>query len=81
MSDWTKSHLEEEVLAYEQGFLTDDENMEMEHHMRGCSECQQTLEGVTSCLPEMYPGLEHSTLAKEPRHDVYEAMMRSLSRR
>jgi anti-sigma factor ChrR (cupin superfamily) len=81
MSDVNNGHRFEEVLAYEQGFLDDDESMEMELHLRGCSECRETLDGVNSWLPEMYPGMEHSKLAKEPRHDVYEAMMRRLSRR
>jgi hypothetical protein len=54
----TRSHRFEEVLAYEQGCLTDDENMELELHMRNCKDCRDTLETVSDCcLPEMYPAI------------------------
>jgi hypothetical protein len=78
MSEMTMCHRFREVLDYDQGFLGDDEGDEAEVHLNCCRDCQRQLNCVSSCLPEMYPGMELSMLERQPARDVYTAIMRSL---
>jgi len=81
MSYETKRHMEEEVEAYEEGLLTDDENMEVELHMRGCNECRATFKGVTGCLPEMNRAMGPRVQWKNVQMDAYEEIACTMERR
>jgi hypothetical protein len=59
------------LLAYEQGFLPDDEIQDLELHMRdGCEECRRTRESVTGTWPEMFPATGLSGVSA----DAYQVM-------
>ncbi len=57
MSDVAKDHRLEDIMLYKQGSLTDEERAELEEHLRGCAECQATLEEVTRFLPALQKAL------------------------
>jgi len=57
MSDVAKEHRLEDIMLYKQGALTDAERAELEEHIRGCAECQATLETVTRFLPQLQQAL------------------------
>jgi len=57
MSDVAKDHRMEDIMLYKQGSLTDAERVELEEHLRGCPECQATLEEVTAFLPLLQKAL------------------------
>jgi len=57
MTDVKKDHREEDIIMYEEGFLDAKERAELEEHMRGCPECQATLESVRLFLPALQKAL------------------------
>jgi hypothetical protein len=77
MSQRNDGHRLEEILAYDQGLLDDDDNAELEAHMRGCSECRATLSEVSESWPETHSPIGTKSLSA----DVYTVMMRSLGQR
>ena len=57
MSDMKKDHRLEDIMMYAEGALTPEERVELEEHMRGCPECQATLETVKQFLPALQKAL------------------------
>jgi anti-sigma factor RsiW len=58
MSENAKDHRLEDILLYEQNLLEDEERRELEEHMRGCAECQATLQTAKKFLPMLHEALE-----------------------
>ena len=52
-----KDHRLEDILAYQQGFLSNEKKAELEQHLRGCEACQRTFKEVSSFLPAMQQAL------------------------
>ena len=77
MSDAPKDHRREELLAYEQGFLTDEERAELEAHLRDCSECQATLERVKRFLPALDKALASVVISDEEMLARVKAQLRA----
>jgi len=73
---WLQGHRLEEILDWEQGFLSQDDSDELEMHMRVCEDCRRTLSEVENCLPETLPETRMSRLhGMDDEMDVYEMMV------
>jgi anti-sigma factor RsiW len=57
MSESKKDHRLEDIMMYAQGSLDDQERAELEEHLRGCPECQASLEEVQRFLPALQKAL------------------------
>jgi anti-sigma factor RsiW len=57
MAETPKHHRQRDLLAYVQDFLDPDERRELEEHMKGCPDCQKTLEEVRKFLPALQKAL------------------------
>jgi anti-sigma factor RsiW len=60
-----KHHRQKDLLAYVQGFLGPEETRELEEHMRGCPDCQKTLEEVRRFLPALQQALTPQVMPTE----------------
>jgi hypothetical protein len=73
MSTMHESDRFAEVLAYEKGFLPEDEREDLEVHMDGCKECLRMLKSMRGNWPEMFPTTGLSRMSA----DAYQVMSQS----
>ena len=80
MTDVKKDHRLEEIMMYAEGALTPEERSELEEHMRGCAECQASLETVKHFLPALQRALTPEEQSPEELLAWAKAQMREKER-
>jgi len=78
MTDIPKHHRQKDLLAYAQDFLEPDEKRELEEHLKGCADCQATLEEVRSFLPAVREALAPPQVSTE---ELWESAQRAFRRK
>jgi anti-sigma factor RsiW len=78
MSDTPKNHRQKDLLAYVQDLLEPNERRELEEHMRGCADCQKTLEEVRAFLPALQKALTPQEMSSEQMWSKVKAQARDL---
>src|ERR1700722_8235331 len=77
MTDTPKHHRQQDLLAYVQDFLEPAERRELEEHMRGCADCQKTLEEVRAFLPALQKALTPEEISSAEMLARVKAQMRA----
>ena len=77
MADTPKHHRQRDLLAYVQDFLDPDERRELEEHMKGCADCQKTIEEVRKFLPSLQKALTPEEISSQEMLARVKAEMRN----